>query len=178
MEQGGLASMRLPISIPQFMLAFASLAHASGCVPIEQARDHVGEVKCITGKVLRVKANSRGAHFLDFCADSPACPFSVVVFSADLRDVGDVRQLAGRVIEIRGPVKLYDGRAEIVLRRVSQLSGGAHMIPPVPKAYDVENRGHYSPGRFRPGTKPKKTTAVPNLNANYGDDVEGEEPPR
>ncbi len=161
-----------------FILSFGVLAHASPCIPIEQARAHVGEVKCVTGKVLRVKINDRGTHYLDFCADSPACPFTVVIFPADLRDVGDVRQLAGRVVEIRGTVKLYDNRAEIVLNRISQLSSGARMIPPVSKSYDVESRGHYSPGRFRPGKKPKKTKGIPSLTATYGDDAESEEPPQ
>lgn len=52
-----------------------------------------------------------------------ACPFTVVVFPRDLKDVGDVRQLAGPMIEIGGPVKLYNGRAKIALPRMSQLSG-------------------------------------------------------
>jgi hypothetical protein len=176
-EQAGLISMRVLISTFLPTLFFSILAHASPCIPIEQARAHIGEVKCVTGKVLRVKTNDRGAHFLDFCADSPACPFTVVVFPADLRDVGDVRQLAGRVIEIRGAVKLYDNRAEIILNRIGQLSGGARMIPPVSKAYDVETRGRYSPGRFRPGTKPKKTKGIPSLTATYGDEMGDEEPP-
>jgi len=158
--------------------AFAAPAHAANCIPIEQARGHIGETKCVTGKVLSVKANQHGAHFLEFCADSPTCPFTVVVFAEDLRDVGDVRQLAGRMIEIRGTLKLYDNRAEIVLNNISQLSGGAHMIPPVPKAYDAANRGHYSAGRFRPGKKPKKKKGIPSLTATYGDDEEGEEPPQ
>ena len=169
--------MRFAASTLAALFACAVPAYASACLPIEEARGHVGEVRCVTGKVLRVKTNDHGVHFLDFCADSAACPFSVVVFPNNLRDVGDVRQLAGRMIEIRGPVKLYDGRAEIVLSRIGQLSGGVHTIPPVPKAYDVENRGHYSPGKFRPGKKPKKTHAKPSLTATYGDDLEGEEPP-
>ena len=147
---------------------------ASDCIPIYEATQHVGETKCVTGKVLRVKAGLSGVHFLDFCADQMACPFTVVVFSHDLKDVGDVRRLAGRTIEIHGPVKLYDGRAEIILSRISQISGGAAFIPPLPKTYDVENRGHYSAGRFRPSKKPKKTKAVPNSTATY--DVEDDEP--
>ena len=87
-------------------------------------------------------------HFLDFCEDQAACPFTVVVFSHDLKDVGDVRRLAGRTIEIVGNVKLYEGRPEIILSRISQIRGGAAMIPPLPKNYDVENRGHYSAGRL------------------------------
>ena len=160
--------------------AFVGLSlfcYASDCIPIGEAGKHVGETKCVTGKVTRVKIGVKGVHFLDFCEDQMACPFTVVVFSHDLKDVGDVRRLAGRTIEIKGPVKLYDGRAEIILNRVSQISGGAAMLPPIPKNYDVENRGHYSAGRLRPSKKPAKVKPTPNTTATYGNDVEGEEPP-
>jgi hypothetical protein len=100
----------------------------------------------------------------------------VVVFPSGLKDVGDVRRLAGRTIEIKGPVKLYDGRAEIILNRISQITGGAAMIPPLPKNYDVENRGHYSAGHMRPTKKPAKVKAKPNATATYGNDVEGDDP--
>ena len=53
-----------------------------------------------------------------------ACPFTVVVFPYNLKDVGDVRRLEGRNIEIHGAVKLYDGKAEIILNRISQIAGG------------------------------------------------------
>jgi hypothetical protein len=145
---------------------------ASDCLPIRDAKQHVGEIKCVTGKVLRVKVGARGVHFVDFCEDQMACPFTVVVFPHDLKDVGDVRRLAGQVIEIHGPVKLYEGRAEIVLNRVSQLTGGSTLIPPLPKNYDVEKEGHYSAGRMRPSKKPAKTYGTPNSTATYGNEAE------
>lgn len=151
-------------------------APAADCIPIHEAGQHIGETKCVTGKVLRVKVGVKGVHFLDFCEDAMACPFTVVVFSHDLKDVGDVRRLAGRTIEIRGALKAYGGRPEIILSRISQIEGGAAMIPPLPKNYDVENRGHYSAGRLYPSKKPKKTKATPNPTATYGADVEGEDP--
>src|SRR5277367_3607942 len=114
---------------------------ASDCLPISEASHHVGETKCIIGKVFRVKAGAKGTHFVDFCEAQMSCPFTVVVFSHDLKDVGDIRRLAGRVIEIHGPVKLYDGRAEIILSRVGQLTGGSTLIPPLPKNHDVEKQG-------------------------------------
>jgi len=43
-----------------------------------------------------------------------------------------VRRLEGRRIEIDGEIKSYDGRAEIVLSRLSQLRGDAAHIPPLP----------------------------------------------
>jgi hypothetical protein len=108
----------------------------------------VGEDRCVTGKVVRVKHGSRGATFFDFCQDSMVCPFTVVVFAHDLKRIGDVSQLQNRVIEVHGPVKEYDGRAEIIVQQLRQLGGEGLRIPPLPKNYDVENMGHYSAGRF------------------------------
>jgi hypothetical protein len=148
---------------------------ASDCIPISETARHVGETKCVTGKVVRVKAGHNGVHFLDFCSEQMACPFTVVVFSHDLKDVGDVRRLAGRTIEIHGALKLYDGRPEIILRRISQITGGATMIPPLPKDYDVEKQGHYSAGHLH-SKKLRTPKAPPNSTATYGD-VESQDPP-
>lgn len=102
---------------------------------------------------------SRGVTFLDFCADYRLCPFTVVVFGSDLKHVGDVWELKGRVVEIRGEIKDYDGRAEIILKDFKQLGGEAARIPPLPKGYDVEKKGRYSAGKFSypsSGRKPAK----------------------
>ena len=149
------------------VLFCASFLVASDCIPIQDASKHVGETKCVAGKVLRVKLSQR-VHFLDFCADQLACPFTVVVFSHDLKDVGDVRRLEGRSIEISGAIKIYDGKPEIILSRISQISGGKAMIPPLPKEYDVEKTGHYSAGRLYPSKKPAKTKAKPNTSGTFG----------
>jgi len=153
----------------------STAAAASDCLSIREASQHVGENRCVTGKVMHVKVGAKGVHFIGFCEEAAACPFSVVVFASDLKDVGDVRRLEGHVIEIHGPVKLYDGRAEIILNRVSQLTGGSTLIPPMPKNYDVEKQGHYSTGRMRPTKKPKKTKARPNPNASYGKEADVED---
>src|SRR5579863_4292309 len=141
------------------------LLSASDCIAIHEARQHVGETKCVEGKVLKIRIGNKGVHFLEYCDDQMACPFSVVVFPSGLKDVGDVRRLTGRTIEIHGAVKLYDGRPEIILKHISQINGGAAMIPPLPKAYDVENRGHYSAGHLYHSKKPAKTKATPNVSA-------------
>jgi len=162
------------VALLLFLFAVPS-SRAADCIPIHQAGQHIGETRCVTGKVFGVKVGAKGVHFLDFCEDAMACPFTVVVFSNDLKDVGDVRRLAGRTIEIRGALKAYDGRPEIILSRISQIEGGAAMIPPLPKNYDVENRGHFSAGRFRPTKKPTKTKAKPSTTVTFGNDVEGDD---
>ena len=131
------------------IVMLASCAEATGaCIPFVEAEKHIGAIQCVTGKVLRVKQGNRGTHFFDFCEDFRTCPFTVVVFAGDLKQIGDVRQLQGKQIEIEGEVKSYDGRAEIVLRRASQLRGDAARISPLPKEYDVERHGRYSAGTF------------------------------
>jgi hypothetical protein len=144
------------------IMLLSSLLSASDCIPIHEASQHVGETKCVAGKVLKIRIGEKGVHFLDFCEDQSDCPFTVVVFPSGLKDVGDVRRLAGRSIEIDGAVKLYDGRPEIILNRINQIAEGAAMIPPLPKNYDVENRGHYSAGHLRPTKKPAKVKAKPS----------------
>lgn len=142
---------------------FPALSFAA-CVPFDQARKHIGETQCVSGKVLRVEAGARGVHYLDFCEDYGSCSFSVVVFSSDLKNIGDVRRLEGKAIEIRGEVKEYDGRAEIILENARQLGGEAARLPPFPKMFDVEQKGHFSAGQSHSGkratTRKKKQSAT------------------
>jgi len=109
---------------------------------------------------VRVEEGHNGVTFLDFCTDYRSCPFTVVVFRGDLRSVGDVRQLQGRDITIKGRIEEYDDRAEIVLRHAQQLGGSASHLTALPKDYDVERQGHYSAGSFRASKakKAKRTT--------------------
>jgi len=160
------------------LLAAASLPVNSfaACLPVDQARNHLGETQCVTGKVVRVENGDDGVHYLDFCEDFRLCPFSVVIFSHDIKNVGDIRQLAGKVIEVRGEIKDYDDRAEIILEKRSQLSGGVGNVPPMPKNFDVEERGHFSAGNsHRPHvSKTHKKKGIPTLPAEIPDDAESD----
>jgi hypothetical protein len=71
-----------------------SVFATSDCLPVGEASLHVGESKCITGKVLHMKDGPKAVHFIGFCEDRAACPFSVVVFASELKDVGDAASKA------------------------------------------------------------------------------------
>ena len=87
-----------------------------------------------------------------------------------------MNQLSGKMVEIRGEVKEYDGRAEIVLDNAKQLEGEAARLPPPPKMFDVEQRGRFSPGQshapHRRSTRKKK--GHPTLPAEIPEDVESD----
>jgi hypothetical protein len=129
------------------------------CVSFAEATKHLGTTQCISGTVLHVEDGSEGVKFLNFCKDRKTCPFTVVVFPADLKKMGDVRQLEGRQVEIKGTIEENGGRAEIILRRTQQLLGDAAFLlfPRVPTDYDVERAGHNSAGKSTHGKAAKKT---------------------
>jgi hypothetical protein len=140
-------------------IAFARNASKHDCVFFAEASKHVGTTQCVSGTVLHVDEGSNGLTFLNFCQDAKACPFTVIVLPDDLRKVGDIRQLEGRQIEIKGMIEDHDGRAGITLRHTQQLGESAYVVVPrVPTEYDVERRGHYSAGRATRHKARKKHT--------------------
>jgi hypothetical protein len=159
----GLLLQALAALFPSFTLA--------SCIPFDQARNHLDETQCVTGKVIRVQEGDRGVHYLDFCEDYRLCSFTVVVFQHDLQKIGDIRQLADKVVEIKGEIKEYDDRAEIVLESSKQLSGVLIRLSPLPRNFDVEQRGHFSAGTSRPPHKrsTRKKKGVPTLPADVSD---------
>ncbi len=126
---------------------------AAKCIPFTEADSRIGDHACVTGKVIKVARSKSGTFFLNFCEKYRDCPFTVVVFPSNLKDVGDVRQLEGKEIEIFGKITSWRGHAEIVLRDARQLKGEAAKLPPVPKEYDVERKGKFSPRAPASGSK-------------------------
>ena len=159
------------------LLFSASLA--AKCLPMGEAPKHIGDTACVTGKVLTVSESPNGAWFLNFCDDYRQCPFTVVAFARDLRDVGDVRMLAGKEVEIHGKIREYQGRAEIILRERRQLRGESAQIPPLPKDYDVSRHGSYSAGKFKSSKSSQKPAKQKPPSSRNPSEVEGppEEPP-
>jgi hypothetical protein len=98
-----------------------SAAATAPCVDFHDAGSHTGQTGCISGQVLKVFASGSGNTFLDFCADYRKCPFTSVVFSSDRRKFGDLSALAGKRVEVRGPITTYNGRAEIIIRQPQQI---------------------------------------------------------
>jgi len=154
------------------ILLFSSICSAK-CLSVAQAADKIGAETCVSGRVLSLTSLPAGHFTLNFCENQKTCGFSVVVFRDDLRDVGDVRQLAGKDIEIHGLIKEYGSRAEIVLKDVRQLRGESAHIPRLPKAYDVSRHGNYSAGSFYGTKTPKQSKGTKSKKqSNSVDEIE------
>lgn len=145
----------LRIILTTFLLA---LSCGADCLPFDKAKDHLGETICVKGHVLNVSVGRNGVHFLNFCEDYRTCPFTVVVFARDLRDVGDVRKMENSDVEVYGLVKSYQGQAEIILKDVTQLRGEFASLPKLPKGYEADKKGQYSAGTFKGNSSSTTTT--------------------
>jgi hypothetical protein len=131
----------------------------AACIDYTEAPRHIGSNQCVTGKVMGVHQTGSGTWFLNFCGDYRKCPFTAVVFAGNLRDVGDVRELNGKNIELHGTIQQYRGQTEIILKELRQLRGDAAKIPPIPKGFDVARRGNYSAGSIsNPKSSRRKST--------------------
>jgi DNA/RNA endonuclease YhcR with UshA esterase domain len=106
---------------PQSPATGAVTEDAPECVPYTRAREKVGEIACITGKVIEVHTTKTGVTYLNFCRDYRDCSFSVVVLGSDARRLRDVRVLQGREIRITGKVTQYEGRIEMRWQKSEQV---------------------------------------------------------
>jgi hypothetical protein len=159
--------MRFESALTFALLLFPLASHA-GCIPFTEADKHIGEVRCVSGKLLRVELDQQGLTRLNFCEAFQSCQFVVVVPEEDIKKVGDLQQLQGKTLEIHGLLKNSGGRAEIVLQKPSQLetADDNEEAPSFMRAYDVEEKGHYSAGtahapKSKRVTTKKQTATLP-----------------
>lgn len=118
------------------LLAPASLLPAAHtCYKPDDAVEHTNKDICITAHVYDVVELADGTRFLDVCsANTPdeRCRFTIMSLNADRKDVGELERLRAQDIEIRGIVRPFAGRSEIILSHARQFHGGAEKFRPNP----------------------------------------------
>lgn len=92
-------------------------------VRAEEAADHVGEELVVFGVVAQVSETSSGTAFLNFGAQFPHQDFSAVVFERSRSKFDRISLLQGLNVRVRGVVRTYRGRPQIVLEDPRQLFG-------------------------------------------------------
>lgn len=115
------------------------------CYTPEEALAHQNKDVCVTAHVYEVVELRDGTRFLDVCSpeiSDAQCRFSIISPEADRQDAGDLKQYKGQDIRIRGTVRPFGGRAEIVLSEARQFHGGSEKFRPNPaliRAFGADN---------------------------------------
>jgi hypothetical protein len=85
------------------------------------AKSHVGQTAIVEAAVSDVRTARSGVTFIDMDGRYPDNRFVAVIFVSDLAKFPGVQGLAGKTVTVSGPVELYQGRPEIILRSAEQL---------------------------------------------------------
>lgn len=87
-----------------------------------EAQAHVGQTVTVEGTVSEVRAAASGrATFIELGGRYPDNVFTAVIFSGDASKFPDVRSFNGKIVDITGPVHLYRGKPEIILKSADQI---------------------------------------------------------
>jgi len=107
-----------------FALAAApSLAQTQmPAIAAADAKAHVGQTVKVEGVVSEVHTAASGrATFIDIGGRYPNNTFTAVIFSRDVTKFSNVDALNGKTVDITGPVRLHNGKPEIILNDPGQL---------------------------------------------------------
>lgn len=113
----------------------AMLPAEKTCYSPEDALAHQNKDVCVAAHVYDVVELADGTRFLDLCSpETPdeLCRFTVMSVSRDRGTVGDLSQYREQDIRIRGVVRPFGGRGEILLSDARQFHGGAEKFRPNP----------------------------------------------
>ena len=105
-------------------ISFVLLSFLIYCDPISlyEAKDHVGENVIVQGVVSNVFISEKGNCFLNMGGNYPNQKFTAVIFANFTHLFNDLKLFTGKTIEVKGKIKLYKGKPEIVISSINQIN--------------------------------------------------------
>lgn len=103
-------------------LAAAPSLAQTPAIAAADAKAHVGQTVTVEGVVAEVHTAASGrATFIDIGGRYPDNTFTAVIFSRDVTKFANVDALNGKTVDITGPVRLHNGKPEIILNDPGQI---------------------------------------------------------
>ena len=93
----------------------------AAAIPDSQAISHVGQTATVQGTVSNVHVSGKGTVFINFGAPYPNQDFTAVIFSSSAGAFGDVMRLEGKTLAVTGPITMWKGKPEMILRAPAAL---------------------------------------------------------
>jgi len=104
----------------QLALAESTNAVASAKIGAADADKYYDQEMIVTGKVAQVTLRPT-IVFINLDQPFPKSPFAAVIRSETTNQFGNLKSLQGKAVEIKGTIKKYHNKPEIVLESANQL---------------------------------------------------------
>ena len=85
-----------------------------------EAEKHFQETVIVTGKVAQVSIRPN-LVYLNLDRKYPDTPMNCVIFARATNQIGDLKKIEGKQVEIKGKVEEYQDKAQIILNSTNQL---------------------------------------------------------
>jgi hypothetical protein len=120
-----LVNLARGLQMRTLILAFGSVlavmpARAETISPAD-VKAHAGQTVTVEAAISDVHTGRSGVTFIDVGGHYPDNDFTAVIFAGDATKFPNVSALDGKTVVISGPVQLYQGRPEIILKSADQL---------------------------------------------------------
>jgi hypothetical protein len=99
----------------------AALPARAQTIGLAEIKSHVGQEVTVEAAVSDVHTGRAGITFIDIGGRYPDNAFVAVIFAGDAAKFPNVNALDGKTVAISGPVQLFQGRPEIILKSADQL---------------------------------------------------------
>ena len=99
----------------------AALPARAQTIGLAEVKTHVGQPVTVEAAVSDVHTGRSGVTFVDMGGRYPDNAFVAVIFAADAAKFPNLSALEGKTVNISGPVQLYQGKPEIVLKSADQV---------------------------------------------------------
>ncbi len=113
--------MRTIILALCFSVAAVAATAEPQIISAGDAKARIGQTVTVEGIVADVHVGRSGAAFIDIGGRFPDNALTAVIFVDDLGKFPDAKALAGKQVAVSGPVQLYQGKPEIILKSADQL---------------------------------------------------------
>jgi DNA/RNA endonuclease YhcR with UshA esterase domain len=111
---------KILITILLCTAGYMTTSVAQNVIPIDSAKNHIGQKATVVGKVVEVSHSEKVIH-INFGGKFPANTFSAVIFSKEMNLFSEVDSYEGKEIEITGTITEYQGKPQIILDKPDKI---------------------------------------------------------
>lgn len=104
-----------------FFMFFCFTSYSQNKIPTSKAKNYIGKNITVYGVASQVYHSRGGTCFIDMNGDYPDNVFTAVIFKSDLKKFKDIDKYEGKIIDVKGKIKGYEGKPEIILKSEKQI---------------------------------------------------------